>query len=95
MKNEAEKLLQLGLGAAMITKEAVEEAVNSLVKKGKIGKEDAKKVLADLSKKGKDAQSEISKSMDSAFKSMLKKLDIPTRDEVEELRKEIDKLKKG
>ncbi len=95
MKKEAEKIMQAGLGAIMLTKEAIEETVNDLVKKGKLGKGEAKKVIDDLAKKGKAAQGTIAKGIDSTMKNIMQKLDIPSRAEVEKLKNEIEELKKN
>ena len=94
-KNTGEKLLELGLGAMVLTKEKVEKAVKTLEQKGKIGKTDAKKLIDQLIKKGEGAKKDLDKKMETVVKSVLKSMNLATKKEVDNLKAEIAKLKKS
>ena len=87
-------LLNLGLGALVMTKEKVEEVVNELVKKGEIGQEEGKELINDLMEKGEKSKKEIEDQIEKTVKGVLGKLDISTKKEIEELKSEIEELKK-
>ena len=63
-----------GLGAGAVTKEKAEQAVNRLVKQGKLAAEDAQKLVNDLIESGEkqadDAVDRIKESIDKACASV-------------------------
>ena len=87
-------LLNLGLGALVMTKEKAEEVVNELVKKGEVGQEEGKKLIGELIEKGEKSKKEIEAQIEKIVKGITKKLDIPTRKELRELKVKIEQLKK-
>ena len=87
-------LLNLGIGAAVMTKEKVEEVVNELVKKGEVGQDESKKLIDDLIEKGEKSKKDIEAQIEKTVKSVVEKLDISTKKEMEELKSEIEELRK-
>ena len=94
MLDEIKKGIFTGLGSILLTKEKVEEVVKKLVDESKINKDDAKKLAEDLARAGKDQWSEIEESLSGALKKAVKSLNIAKQDEMEEMKTEIDNLKK-
>ena len=94
MKNIAEKILELGIGTVVFTKEKVEQAIKTLEKKGEIGKKEAEKLIKELTRKGKEVKKEFQQKVEEAVEKALKKMNIPTRKEIEEIKKELEELKK-
>ena len=86
--------VNLGLGALVMTKEKAEEVVNELVKKGEVGQEEGKELINDLIEKGEKGKKEIEDKIEKTVKSVIEKLDISAKKEVEELKSEIEELKK-
>ncbi|MCK4947180.1 MAG: hypothetical protein KAQ99_09900 [Candidatus Aureabacteria bacterium] len=87
-------LVNLGLGALVITKEKAEEVVNELVKKGEVGQEEGKELISKLIEKGEKSKKEIEDRIEKTVKDVVGKLDISTKKEIEELKFEIEELKK-
>ena len=87
-------LLNLGLGALVMTKEKAEQVVSELVKKGEVGQEEGKELTNELIEKGEKSKKEIEAQIEKMVKSVVEKLDISTKKEIEELKSEIEELKK-
>ena len=94
MKGYIEKMLLAGLGAFSLTKEKAEEIVNDLVKRGEVSKKDQSEFVKKLLERGKDTRTEIEKIVEKTVTSVLKKLNIPTKTDIDALMKKIDNLVK-
>ncbi|MBI5593490.1 MAG: hypothetical protein HY881_23795 [Deltaproteobacteria bacterium] len=88
------KTMLTGIGIAMKTKDELEEWVKEIVKKGEMSENEGKSFLDDLKKKSEKAQKDFEEKIESKFKDLLKKADIATRGEVNDLKNEIEELKK-
>ena len=86
-------VVNLGLGALVMTKEKAEEVVNELVKKGEVGQDEGKELINDLIKRGEKSKKEIEEQIEKTVKNVVEKLDISTKKEIEELKSEIEELK--
>ena len=86
-------LVNLGLGALVMTREKAEDVVNELVKKGEVGQDEGKKLVDDLIKKGEEGKKEIEAAIEKTVKHVIEKVDIPTRQEVNNLKSEIEQLR--
>ena len=87
-------VFSLGLGAAAATKEQIENAVDSLVKKGDISKEDSKILIKQWVEKGEQAQKQLDDSVKAKVNQALNGLNLATKEEVEELERRIVILEK-
>ncbi len=90
MDETIRKAINLGLGAFVMTKEKVESLVDELVEKGEVGKDEGKELLNKLLEKGDKTRKEIEKTA----KEFIEELNLPSRDEFNELKAEVEKLKK-
>jgi polyhydroxyalkanoate synthesis regulator phasin len=88
------KTMLTGIGIAMKTKDELEEWVKEFVKKGEMSENEGKDFLENVKKKSKEAQKDFEEKIESKFKDLLKKADIATRNEVNDLKNEIEELKK-
>ncbi|MEQ8765859.1 MAG: phasin family protein [Planctomycetota bacterium] len=86
------KIVNLGLGIASISKDKVESVVNDLVERGKLTQQEGSQVVDELVAKGEAARGEMRQSVESTVKSILESLDMPTRAEVDALKARIEKL---
>ncbi len=70
-----EKSVNVGFGLFSYSKEKIKTAVDELVKKGEVAKDDAKEVVDDLIKKGEEERLELKKMIKNEIKesSILKK----------------------
>ncbi|PIS27808.1 MAG: hypothetical protein COT43_08585 [Candidatus Marinimicrobia bacterium CG08_land_8_20_14_0_20_45_22] len=90
MSDLLKKILYAGIGAAAVTKEKAEEIVEELVKKGEITKDESKKALADVLKSVEKRKGDVEIFVKEEISKGLKKLDIPTREEFDELKKKVE-----
>ena len=86
-------LVNLGLGAVVMTKEKAEEVAKELVKKGEVSQDEGKKLIDDLIKKGEESKKEIEDTIEKNVKNLIEKIDMPTRQEMNSLKSEIKQLK--
>ncbi|MCK4325839.1 polyhydroxyalkanoate synthesis regulator [bacterium] len=94
MQDFLKKAFSMSLGALVVTREKVEEVVNELVKKGEVGQEEGERLVRELIEKGEESKKEIETQIERMVKSVTEKLDLPTRKELNELKSEIEQLKK-
>jgi len=68
--------------------------VKELVKKGEMSEKEGKQLVNDLMEKSKKMTREIETKTEEMVTSTLKRLNIPTRKELDELRERVDRLEK-
>ncbi len=95
MKDTLERLFTLGLGTIAVTKEKAEQVAKELMKEGQLNKKEADAMVKRLMKKGEESRQELDAAVERAIQGVMKKLDIPSRSEVEKLRAEVARLKKA
>ncbi|GJQ22742.1 MAG: phasin family protein [Planctomycetia bacterium] len=86
------KVINLGLGAVLLTKENIEEVIDEMVKKGEIKKDEAKAQVNELLKKVLSSKEEVESRIEKIVENMLHKLDIPTRKELQQMQKKLDEI---
>lgn len=65
------KTLLAGVGAAVITKEKVEDALGDFVKQGKVSAEEARTMAGKIADQGKQEFEEASQNLSSKIKELL------------------------
>ncbi|HDH57619.1 MAG TPA: polyhydroxyalkanoate synthesis regulator [Bacteroidetes bacterium] len=95
MKDLIGKAFLAGLGAVSLTREKLESVVDDLVKRGEVAREEKQKLLNDLVEAGEKHQNEIRGFIQKEVKKALEALDIPTRQDIRDLQKQIEKLGKS
>ncbi len=86
------KVINLGLGAVLLTKENIEDVIDEMVKKGEIKKDEAKAQVNELLKKVLSSKEEVESRIEKIVENMLHKLDIPTRKELQQMQKKLDEI---
>ena len=74
MIDAIKKAVLAGVGAAAITREKAESALNELVEKGKLSATDAKDAARKIADDGKREFDEASKTLETRFDSMMARL---------------------
>jgi polyhydroxyalkanoate synthesis regulator phasin len=95
MKDTLERIITLGLGTIAVTKEKAEQVAKELMKEGQVNRKEADAVVKKLMKRGQESRKELDAAVEKTIHGVMKKLDIPTRSEVDKLRAEIASLKKA
>ncbi len=88
------KSLLASLGAAVITKEKVNNATRHLVEQGKLSKEEADKLAHDLVEGGKRQWEEIEDKLAEVAKKALENLDLAKKTEFQQLVERVENLEK-
>jgi len=87
-----EKTIELGLGAALLTKESAGKLVDDLVKRGDVSREEGKKLVTDMLEKGKGQKKRMEDFVVEVVERALGKADIARRSQIEDLEKRIAEL---
>ncbi|MBU6392900.1 MAG: phasin family protein [Planctomycetes bacterium] len=88
------KAINLGYGALIMTKENVEELMDEMVKKGEIKKDEAKAQVKEVFNKILSSKKEIESKIEEIVEKALHKLDIPTRNELQQMQKKLEEIVK-
>ncbi len=89
-----EKTIDLGLGAALLTKEAATKLVDDLVKRGSMSKDEGQKMVNDMLEKGKEQKAKIEGFVHQTVDKMLAGADLARQSSIEELERRVVDLEK-
>ncbi len=94
MSDIINKAFLAGLGAISITREKMESVVEDLVKQGEISKGEKTTIVDNLQKEVEKRRDEFKEFIQKEVSTVLKKINVPTRQEMDALKDEIKKLSK-
>lgn len=83
----------IGIGLGVTTKSKIEETVKAIVKETKISEEEGKKILDELLKQSESAKEGFEKKIAELVNKIITKLDLPSKNEVNSLKIQIEELK--
>lgn len=87
-----EKTVDLGLGAALLTKEAATKLVDDVVKKGSMSKEDGQKLVSEMLEKGKEQKGRMEAFVRQTIERMLTQADLARQSAVDDLAQRVAEL---
>lgn len=87
-----EKTVELGLGAALLTKESAQRLVDELVKKGDVSREEGKKLVSDMLEKGKGQKEKMEGFVADIVQRMIEKANVARNSRVDELEQRLAAL---
>jgi poly(hydroxyalkanoate) granule-associated protein len=87
-------VLWAGFGALAMTQDGIENAVNKLVERGEIAEKDARKLMDELKDRRKKRTQEIEAELDEHLEETLTRMNIPTKDDIDDLSVKIAELSK-
>jgi polyhydroxyalkanoate synthesis regulator phasin len=88
------KTIFVGAGLASMTAEKIEETVGEIVKKGELTEKQGRELVHDLLERSTKARKELMERVEKMIQDTLQKLNIPTRKEMDELKRKIEQLEK-
>jgi len=101
MRDMLRKVLLATIGAAAIAQEEIEALVNKLIERGELAEKDGKSLIHEMMEKRKSRTDKIEDEVSKNITDVLKKMNIPSKADVEVLNqkitglsKKIDELKK-
>jgi polyhydroxyalkanoate synthesis regulator phasin len=86
------KALYTGVGLAVLTKEKAEELVKELTQQAKLSEQEGKELFDGLLKQSEQARNDFQTKVDEAVLSVVKRLNLATKDEVASLKAKVDEL---
>jgi polyhydroxyalkanoate synthesis regulator phasin len=92
MFEDLKKSIDKGLDYAFMNAEKLAQAAKDLAKENKLTKEEAKKLYDHLLKKSEEAKKTVEADLHVLVQNTLKKMNIPSKDEVKKLEERIKKL---
>jgi polyhydroxyalkanoate synthesis regulator phasin len=82
-------LLYMGVGAAVVMREKVEEEMKKLQESGKIKTDDAKSFLESIEKKGEEEHSRVKEELKNTLKEIIEELEIATKADLAKLKEDL------
>ena len=92
MLENLKETLDKGIDFAFMTTEKITKAAKELAKENNLTKEEAKKLLDYLQKKSEQTRKTLESTMQDFVKNSLKKMDIPSKEDMKKLENRIKKL---
>ncbi len=94
MLESLRKVFLSGLGALSLTKEKLKTLIEDLIKRGELTEKQAKPLLEELWKKVQESKSVLEERIGTLVQKWVKKMDLVSREEFEELKKRVATLEK-
>lgn len=94
MSDLINKAFLAGLGAISLGRDKVESLIDDLVKRGELSQEEKREMLSDLLESVEKRHAELGEFIQKEIQRILKSLDVPTREEIDKLKKEVELLRK-
>ncbi|MCB0820444.1 MAG: hypothetical protein KDC13_07460 [Bacteroidetes bacterium] len=92
MEETLKNIMYQGLGVISITKDKIEKAVNELVEKGKLTREEGKKFADEIGTETRKAGEEFKDNVKETAREWIEKSGIPSREEFESLKARVEAL---
>jgi polyhydroxyalkanoate synthesis regulator phasin len=86
------KALYTGVGLAVLTKEKAEELVKDLTQQAKLSEQEGKELFEGLLKQSEQARNDFQAKIDEAVLTVVKRLNLATKDEVASLKAKVEEL---
>jgi polyhydroxyalkanoate synthesis regulator phasin len=94
MSDIINKAFLAGLGVISLSRDKAEGIIDDLVKRGELSQGEKRGMLSELLESVEKRQAELGEFIQKEVRQILKSLDIPTREEINGLKEEMDSLRK-
>jgi len=95
MFEDLKKTIDKGLDYAFMNAEKLAQAAKDMAKENKLTKEEAKKLYDHLLAKSEEAKKTVEAELQVLMKTTMKKMNIPSQDDIKKLEDRIKKLEGG
>lgn len=90
------RVLMAGVGVVVLAQEEVEEFVNKLIERGEIAEKDGRKLISEVvenrKKQAQDTKQATQEEFDKRLESILDRLNVPTRGDIDKLNTKVTEL---
>ncbi len=93
MKEFLKQVAYTGIGIATLTKDKITDLGKQAAEAGRMSEEEGKKFVEELQEKAKEQQKKIDEKIIAQVNAQLEKLNIPTGEDIGELKKQLEDLK--
>jgi polyhydroxyalkanoate synthesis regulator phasin len=93
MENLIKKTTMAGLGLLDYSREKVESFASELVERGELSKSEESQFVKKMMDRAEKDRKEIEKKIGETVEKTMERMNVPTRNELEELKKEIKKMR--
>jgi len=90
----ARRVILASIGAIALAQDEAEAFINKLIERGEIAEQDGKKLLNEVMERRKKIQKKTEDEMSKQVESMLERMDVPTKADIDALSKKISSLSK-
>jgi len=87
-----EKTVDLGLGAALLTKEALTKLIEDLVRRGSVSKDEGQKMVSEMLEKGKQQKARMEDLVRHMVDRVLAQANLARQSKLEELERRVAEL---
>jgi len=98
----ARRVLLAGIGAVALAQDEVEAFVNKLVERGEIAEQDGRKLIREMVERRRKEAGKAEEELDRRVEELLKRLNVPSRSDIEALSakiaaltRKVEELKQG
>jgi len=95
MMDTLKKAVLMGAGLAVLTTEKMKEFFDEMVKKGELTEKEAREAFNEWREKSRQAKKDLETRIEGAVNKVMARANIPTRQELEELKERLAKLEGG
>ncbi|MCK5340365.1 MAG: hypothetical protein KAJ60_04780 [Desulfobulbaceae bacterium] len=88
------KTMLTGLGLAFMSKGKIESLAKDLADFGKLSEKEGKEFVDEILQKSEAARKDLEKQIEKVMKSSLQKMNLVTKNDLEELKEQVAQLKK-
>lgn len=92
MLDTLERLILLQIGAAAVTRERVQEAVNRLIEQGRMEREEGRTVVEDVLSRARERSTGARGLLDASVQQSLRGFGVPNRESYEDLLFRVEQL---
>ncbi|MEW5866341.1 MAG: polyhydroxyalkanoate synthesis regulator [Bacillota bacterium] len=85
MIDTVNKIIDFGLGAALLTREKIQKAVDECVKRGEMGRSEADRLVSELTRKGEEGRARLRETIRNEVEKFVGELGLATKKDLEEL----------
>lgn len=92
MLESIKKSLLTGVGMALRSKKEIETLAKEFAEQSEMNQQEAREFLDECRKNYDDAKSDLDQKLEKTIESILKRLDLPSKSDIDELNKRMDDL---
>ncbi len=86
------RMVDIGVGAVVMTKDAVQKAVDDMVNRGEVSREEGRKLVDEMVEKGEQQRTHLQDMVDRAVERVMTRMDLAKRSELNHLQTRVNQL---